>query len=333
MKLQRDEILNFLTCEDSSKLFHAARCMRQTTKGHAVYLRGLIELSSICERDCLYCGMRRSNPKTFRYQLSDDEILSAAQLAKTYNFGTVVLQAGECAGLWTQTRVANLVQRIKAETGQKVTLSLGERSEADYAAWREAGADRYLLRFETTDLELFKWIHPGAETATEHPRLQCLKTLRSLGYEIGSGMMLGLPGQTLASVVDDLLTIQSLALDMVGLGPYLADPQTPLGQSTRPSEVPVSVDFTCRCYALARLLLPHANIPSTTALSTLDPKEGRLRGLSSGANVFMPNLTPEKVRSGYRIYPDKICVAAPQLDEMEALLSDFETLGITPQQA
>lgn len=331
--MEIDEILDLLTRADADALFEQARGVRYATKGQGVFLRGLIELSSVCERDCLYCGMRRSNPHTFRYVLSDDEILAAAQLAQQYNFGTVVLQAGECVGLWTQTRVAELVRRIKGETGQKVTLSLGERTEADYAAWREAGADRYLLRFETTDRDLFDRIHPGNYTSGEHPRLACLRHLKTLGYEVGSGMMLGLPGQTIASVVNDLITIQSLQLDMVGLGPYLADPQTPLGQSKEPSEVPISVDFTCRCYAIVRLLLPQANIPSTTALSTLDPQTGRLRGLSSGANVFMPNLTPVKYRGGYRIYPDKICVSAPEMDEMQALLKDFETLGLIPVKA
>ncbi|MDO4528434.1 MAG: [FeFe] hydrogenase H-cluster radical SAM maturase HydE [bacterium] len=331
--MTKDEILDALTRADASALFEEARRVRQTTKGQGVFLRGLIELSSVCERDCLYCGMRRSNPKTIRYSLSDDEILASAKLAQQYHFGTVVLQAGECVGLWTQTRVAELVRRIKGETGQKVTLSLGERTEADYAAWRAAGADRYLLRFETTDRNLFTRIHPGNYTSDEHPRLACLHILKALGYEVGSGMMLGLPGQTLASVVNDLVTIQDLQLDMVGLGPYLADPQTPLGQSKESCEVPVSVDFTCRCYAMVRLLLPQANIPSTTALSTLDAQQGRLRGLSSGANVFMPNLTPVKYRSGYRIYPDKICVSAPEMDEMQALLNDFTALGLTPVEA
>lgn len=331
--MTQETMLHYLTCEDASELFEQARRVRYETKGHGVFLRGLIELSSVCERDCLYCGMRRSNPQTKRYIMTDEEILASAKLAQQYHFGTVVLQAGECVALWTQQRVAELVRRIKGETGQKVTLSLGERTEADYAAWREAGADRYLLRFETSDRALFAKIHPGAEGSGEHPRILRLRQLKALGYEVGSGMMLGLPGQTMASVVNDLQMIQSLHLDMVGLGPYLADPQTPLGQSQEASEVPVSVDFTCRCYALVRLLLPRANIPSTTALSTLDPATGRVRGLSSGANVFMPNLTPVTYRQGYRIYPDKVCVAAPELDEMTALLADFHTLGLKPEEA
>lgn len=328
-----EELLHALTSPTADALFASAREIRRQTKGNAVYLRGLIELSSICERDCLYCGMRRSNARAHRYALTDEKILACARLAQAQKFGTVVLQAGECKALWTRQRVAELVRRIKGETGQKVTLSLGERDPADYEAWREAGADRYLLRFETSDLDLFKWIHPGAEHAKEHVRVRCLLWLREMGYEIGSGMMLGLPRQTLRSIVNDLQLIAALKLDMVGLGPYLADPQTPLGQCGEPSEVPVSVDFTCRCYALVRHLLPQANIPSTTALSTLDPQRGRLQGLSSGANVFMPNLTPVEVREGYRIYPGKICVAAPQLDEMQALLADFQQLGLQPQEA
>ncbi len=329
MNFTRDELLHALTQPDASELFTQAHRERLRTKGTGVYLRGLIELSSLCDRDCLYCGMRHSNPKTHRYVMQDDEIVACAAVARDLHFGTVVLQAGECERLWTRERVSALIRRIKAETGQRITLSLGERSEADTAAWREAGADRYLLRFETSDHALFAHIHPGAAAEGEHPRLAQLKRMRTQGYEVGSGVMLGLPGQTLASVVEDLLTIQSLQLDMVGLGPYLAHPETPLGRSMTTSEVPVSVDFTCRCYALTRLLLPHANIPSTTALSTLDPTCGRTCGLTSGANVFMPNLTPASYREGYQIYPGKICVVAPEADSLNALYTTLGELGLS----
>lgn len=326
--MTRQELLHHLTTPDATALFEAAREVRQQTKGNGVFLRGLVELSSICDRDCLYCGMRHSNPNVRRYAMTDDEIVACAHLARDLQFGTVVLQAGENERLWTRERVVQLVRRIKAETGQKVTLSLGERSEADTAAWREAGADRYLLRFETTDRELFARIHPGARVDGEHPRIAQLQWMKAQGYEIGSGIMLGIPGQTLDSVANDLLTFQAMHLDMVGLGPYLAHPETPLGQGDQTREVPISVDFTCRCYALARLLLPNANIPSTTALSSLDPVNGRLRGLSSGANVFMPNLTPAFYREGYQIYPGKICVIAPQADSLDALHQTLRTLGL-----
>ncbi len=327
-----DDIYTLLTAPDND-LIDRAQAIRAQTKGATVYLRGLIELSSICERDCLYCGMRRSNPKVKRYALSDEDILACAKKAQELNFGTVVLQAGECAALWTRERISELIRRICGETGQNVTLSLGERSPNDTEAWKKAGAKRYLLRFETSDLALFTQIHPSVQASDTHPRIAQLKVMRQQGYEIGSGVMLGIPGQTMASLVNDFLTFRELQLDMIGLGPYLAHPDTPLGQSTTPSEVPVSVDFTCRCYALARCLLPHANIPSTTALSTLDPVNGRLCGLSSGTNVFMPNLTPEKVREGYEIYPDKICVRAPEADSLEQLYATFSTLGLTPVSA
>lgn len=326
--MTRQTLLQHLTATDATALFEAAHAMRLQTKGNGVFLRGLIELSSICDRDCLYCGMRHSNPKVHRYAMTDDEIVACAQLARDLHFGTVVLQAGENERLWTRERVANLIRRIKHETAQRVTLSLGERCEADTAAWREAGADRYLLRFETTDRDLFARIHPGASRTSEHPRIAQIRWMKAQGYEVGSGIMLGIPGQTLDSVANDLLTFQDLHLDMVGLGPYLAHPETPLGQGDPTSEVPISVDFTCRCYALARLLLPNANIPSTTALSSLDPIHGRVRGLSSGANVFMPNLTPAFYRDGYQIYPGKICVIAPQADSLEALYQTLQTLGL-----
>lgn len=328
MTLARADILRWLTVPDAEPLFAKARAVRARTKGRGVCLRGLVELASVCDRDCLYCGMRHANTAARRYAMRDDEIVACARSAGDLRFGTVVLQAGECPALWTRERVAVLIRRIRAETGQHVTLSLGERSEADTAAWREAGAERYLLRFETTDRALFAHIHPGAPRDGEHPRLAQLRRMKAQGYAIGAGMMLGLPGQTLASVADDLLTLRDLRADMVGLGPYLRHPGTPLGQETTPSEVPVSVDFTCRCYALARLLLPNANIPSTTALSTLDPRHGRLRGLNAGANVFMPNLTPAAYRDGYQIYPDKICVIAPQADSLDALHADLASLGL-----
>lgn len=328
MVMVRSEILHWLTCPDATELFARARAERTRTKGRAVFLRGLIELSSVCDRDCLYCGMRHSNPNVRRYAMTDDEILACAAQARDLGFGTVVLQAGECEQLWTCERVVGLIRRIKGETDQRVTLSLGERSEADTEAWRAAGADRYLLRFETSDRALFAHIHPGAPAGGPHPRLEQLRRMKAQGYEIGSGMMLGLPGQTLASVADDLLLFATLRLDMVGLGPYLVHPDTPLGRDATPSEVPVSADFTCRCYAIARLLLPEANIPSTTALSTLAPLRGRMLGFASGANVFMPNLTPAHYREGYQIYPGKICVVAPEADSLDALYATFDALGL-----
>ena len=328
MTMTRDEILRWLTCPDATALFARARAERMRTKGNTVFLRGLIELSSVCDRDCLYCGMRHGNPNVRRYAMGDGEILACAAMARDLGFGTVVLQAGECERLWTRDRVAELIRRIKGETGQRVTLSLGERSEADTEAWRAAGADRYLLRFETSDRALFARIHPGAPADGPHPRLEQLRRMKAQGYEVGSGIMLGLPGQSLASVADDLLLFAGLRLDMVGLGPYLAHPETPLGRDATPSEVPVSADFTCRCYALTRLLLPEANIPSTTALSTLDPLHGRTLGLTSGANVFMPNLTPAHYREGYQIYPGKICVVAPEADSLAALHATFDALGL-----
>ena len=330
--MTREAILSYLTAPTADAIFAEARRVRHATKGNGVFLRGLIELSSICDRNCLYCGMRHENPNVRRYAMQDDEIVACAALAAELNFGTVVLQAGECERLWTQARISQLIRRIKAETGQKITLSLGERSEADTAAWKAAGADRYLLRFETTDRALFNRIHPGSPQTEEHPRIAQLKRMKAQGYEIGSGVMLGIPGQTLDSVVEDLLTFAELKLDMVGLGPYLKHPETPLGQSDQTSEVPVSADFTCRCYALTRLLLPNTNIPSTTALSTLDPLNGRTLGLTSGANVFMPNLTPAFYREGYQIYPGKICVVAPQADSLDALKATFDELGLCQQQ-
>lgn len=281
----------------------AADAVRRETVGEAVHLRGLIEISSHCVRGCGYCGLRAGNRGLARYRMDAGAVLACARQARDLGYGTVVLQAGEDPGL-DRGFIAGLVARLKEETGLAVTLSLGERSLEDLAAWRAAGADRYLLRFETSDPALFRRIHPGPG----RDRLRLLHGLRRLGYQVGTGVMVGLPGQTWASLAEDLLRFRELDPDMIGVGPYLPHPQTPLGREAHAGEVPNDVATTLKVIALARLLCPEANIPATTALATLDPAQGRERGLRAGANVVMPNLTPAPYREGYEIYPGKACV-------------------------
>ncbi len=307
------EILTWLREPDEQRLellWSRADAARRQHVGDAVHLRGLIEISNFCVRHCGYCGLRAPNTRVERYRMSGDEIMACVQLAMKLDYGTVVLQSGEDPKL-TQADVAELVHRIKRETPLAVTLSLGERTLDELAVWRAAGADRYLLRFETSNPALYERIHPPRRRGAPD-RLVLLAGLRQLGYEVGSGVMVGVPGQTYEDLVNDLELFGDLDLDMIGVGPFLPHPDTPLGQTAKAAgdgqQVPNSELMTYKVVALARLLCPQANIPSTTALATLNRESGRELGLLRGANVVMPNLTPPEYRRRYEIYPDKACL-------------------------
>jgi 2-iminoacetate synthase len=312
--MNRDDIIARLRELDEAKLdelWSAADAVRRRSVGDAVHLRGLVEISNHCVRACGYCGLRAANADVTRYRMTADEVLACAAQAVSFGYGTVVLQAGEDPGLGAEW-VADVVRRIKATTPLAVTLSLGERDEEALRLWRQAGADRYLLRFETSNRELYERIHPPRPGQAVSDRVALLRRLRALGYEIGSGVMVGIPGQTYADLADDLLLMRELDLDMIGIGPYIAHPDTPLGSAPAPGDdafqVPADELSTLKAVALARLLCPGANIPSTTALATIDRAQGRELGLRRGANVVMPNLTPLQYRVHYTIYPGKACL-------------------------
>jgi biotin synthase len=313
--LDKTEILKWLREEDPqalSELYAEADRKRSEVVGDAVHLRGLVEISNYCVRECGYCGLRASHRDLKRYRLSREEILGCAHEAVELGYGTVVLQAGEDYGV-RSSWLAEIVRRIKQETPLAVTLSMGERPNEDLRTWREAGADRYLLRFETSDPALYALIHPPRGTVPSD-RIAILKTLRQLGYEAGSGVMIGIPGQTFESLAADIEMFRHLDLDMIGVGPYISHPATPLGsglwrRQVAPSEqVPNTEEMVYKVVALARLACPSANIPSTTALATINLRNGRELGLGRGANVVMPNLTPVVYRSLYEIYPSKACI-------------------------
>ena len=309
------EIRTWLVERDESRLetlWEAADQVRRAHVGEEVHLRGLIEVSNRCRRACTYCGISVHNKAIERYRMTADEIVDCARRALDLGFGTVVLQGGEDPGL-TASMVAGCITRIKQETGLAVTLSLGERTDEELTRWREAGADRYLLRFETSNPDIYARIHPAAPNCPSLDRLALLRRLDRLGYEIGSGVMVGIPGQTWDDLVQDLRTFQSLDLDMIGIGPWLPHPATPLAQDIEAFAGPTEQVFndrltTLKMVALARLLVPDANLPATTALATIDKDQGRELGLMSGGNVIMPNLTPPKYRVLYELYPDKACV-------------------------
>lgn len=314
-----------------TELWDEADRVRREAVGDAVHLRGLLEVSNFCVRGCAYCGLRAPNHAVTRYRMTADEILAGAREVVARGYGTIVLQAGEDYGL-SGAWIAALIGRIKNETPLAVTLSLGERPDDELAAWREAGADRYLLRFETSDETLYRLIHPSLPDRVSD-RLATLHRLRGLGYEIGGGVMIGIPGQSYAALARDIALFGELDLDMVGVGPYLPHPDTPLGSGAlRPpldpdDQVPATPALTYKVVALTRLVCPEANIPATTALAVSDPAAGRVLGLQRGANVVMPNLTPAKYRALYDVYPEKACAHETAAAGHDDLLAQLRILG------
>ena len=359
--IKKDEILYWLHEKDPHKLeelWKRADTVRRETVGDAVHLRGLIEISSFCRRNCLYCGVRAGRKGFPHYRMKTGEILASAELAARFGYGTVVLQAGEDAGL-SDEYIADIISIIKQRFSLAVTLSLGERGEEELRHWRGAGADRYLLRFETSRPALFEAIHPsaGGELPKSRERIALLLQLRKIGYEIGSGVMIGIPGQTPEDLADDLELFRTLDLDMIGTGPYLDHPQTPLGvvaEALRrgeqnnpsawrkvveqtgfgypipPNQVEASNLNGFKMIALTRLVRPDANIPSTTAIASRDAVHGRISGLERGANVIMPNLTPTHYRALYDIYPQKAAIHESAEETHRIALRQLDEAGRVP---
>lgn len=318
-ELSKEDIICLLSADEHEQkaLFELADEMRYKNHGDVVHLRGIIEFSNYCKRDCHYCGLRRSNDKIERYRMEIDELIEAAAGVKKMGFRTVVLQSGE--DMWySAERLSKVISAIKRDGNTAVTLSIGERTEEEYRLLKKSGADRFLLKHETSDGELFKRLRPGTDLKT---RLECLKTLKKLGYQIGSGNIIGLPGQTLGSIAEDILTFKKLNADMIGIGPFIPHPNTPLKYSNRGS-----LELTLKTLAVTRLVLPKANLPATTALATLHPAGYEL-ALSCGANVIMPNLTPMKFKSRYQIYPKKAGSGLEALKLTEKILNIINSMG------
>ena len=289
------ELLSSSAAEEP--LAAAADRVRRKYVGDGVHLRGLIEFTNICRRSCFYCGLRRENDRAERYRLRPQEIVRLAQNARGYGYRTVVLQGGE-DGYWHVERLAPILREIRA-LGLVITLSIGERTKEEYRALKEAGASRFLLRIETTDRELYERLDPGMSWET---RRACLASLRALGYEVGTGSLVGLPGQSVESLARDILFFQEIDADMAGIGPFIPNGDTPLGEAAAGD-----IHLTRRMVSLLRLLLPEANIPATTAMETLE-RGARSLILRSGANVVMPNVTEGDFRRKYALYPGKACV-------------------------
>lgn len=313
-ELDKADLVALLTCskEEEEILFRHSRQIRDTVLGNGVYLRGLIEISNICTKDCLYCGIRQSNRHARRYRLEDDDIAAAAEYAWRNKYGSIVLQGGERTDAEFTERIGRLVQRIKTGSNGElgITLSLGEQSEATYRYWRECGAHRYLLRIETSNPALYRSIHPDNGRHDFQTRLNCLRLLQQCGYQTGTGVMIGLPAQTAEDLADDLLFFKEMDIDMVGMGPYLEHRDTPLW-AYRDQLLPQSERLTLalRMVSCLRILMPDINVAATTALQAIDP-HAREKALQIGANVIMPNITPQTNRADYRLYENK-----PGMDE------------------
>ncbi len=296
-----DEILGLLQ-SDLPGLCAKARETALVAKGTHVFVRGLIEFSNICRRNCLYCGLRAQNGSLKRYCLSQNDIIDAASIAVKSGVDSIVLQSGEgaCDPAW----LAEVVREIVMRFGVAVTLSVGECDRKDYELWRKNGASRYLLKHETADPALYDRLHPGYSLKD---RLECLHVLGRLGYETGSGFMTGLPGQTLATLDEDIRLCAKLNVAMAGVGPFISQHNTPLAGN--PSGSP---DLALAAVATLRLALPHLNLPATTALASVDRDQGQLRGLMAGANVLMPSFTPPQAAEFYSIYDNKNRVGIEQ---------------------
>lgn len=315
--------------DDTELIFRKAAEIKKQYVGDKVYFRGLIELSNICSKNCYYCGIRRGNRNPERYLVSESEVLEAAGYALENGFGSMVMQSGERFDKKFIAYVETLLKKIKALSGGKlgITLSMGEQTEETYRRWFEAGAHRYLLRIETSNRELYYKIHPRDTRHDYDKRLRALALLRETGYNVGSGVMIGLPFQTSEDLADDLLFFKEHDIDMAGMGPYIEHVETPLYKYRDlllPKET--RLQLSLKMVALLRILMKDVNIAATTAMQTL-AKDGRERALRVGSNIIMPNLTPLKYREGYLLYENKPGTNEQVEDSIRSLENQIHNAG------
>lgn len=315
----KKEIIDLLKDDSQNEwLFSLADKIRKEYVGDEVHLRGLIEFSNICKCTCKYCGLRYENSEVERYRISTPSILATAKKACAAGYKTIVLQSGEDR-FFSQKVMCEIIEKIK-KLDVAITLSIGERSFDDYKAFKESGADRYLIRIETTDKNLYKEMHPNMSFEN---RVRCLKDLKTLGYEVGTGCLVGLPSQTIESLACDILFFQEINADMIGIGPFIAHPQTPLKNCANGD-----LTLSLKVMALTRIMLKNINIPATTAMETLNP-DGRLMALQCGANVIMPNVTDLNYCEKYDIYPNKAHLDDDILHSRKIVEDKLKTIGRT----
>lgn len=311
-------LLDNISKDEQQYLWDKADEVRKENYGNKVYIRGLIEFTNYCKRDCVYCGIRRSNAKTSRYRLTKEEILNCVDTGDALGYKTFVLQGGEDP-FFTDEKLVEIIKEIKGKyPDNAITLSIGERSYESYKNLFEAGADRFLLRHETANEELYTKLHPGASFKN---RMECLRNLKEIGFQVGAGFMVGIPGQTNEDLVKDLMFLVELEPHMVGIGPFIPHVDTPLGQSKGGN-----AEKTITMVALTRLLLPKALLPATTALGSID-KLGREKGIKAGANVVMPNLSPNAVREKYALYNGKLSTGDEAAESRKDIERKINAIG------
>lgn len=315
--------------EESRLLFDFAYQVKAKHVGRYVYFRGLVEFTNTCSKDCLYCGIRKSNAENKRYFLNDEEIMDGIKYSYENKFGSVVLQSGERNDEFFIERVDQILKMIKEYSNGElgITLSCGEQTEETYRRWRESGAHRYLVRIESANRDLYYKIHPNDEKHDYDRRLESLRLLRKTGFQVGTGVMIGLPFQSYEDLADDLLFMKEMDVDMVGMGPYLEHEQTPL-YDFKDQLIPVADRFhlSLKMIAILRIMMKDINIASSTALQAIDP-QGREKGLRAGANVIMPNVTPLKYHENYYLYNNKPTVNEETEEYVDNLLENIKAAG------
>lgn len=319
----KEDIKYLLTHDEASELYASADRIRKEYVGDEVHIREIIEISNYCKQHCLYCGIQAQNKNVVRYRMDPDEIIERVRWSLPLGYRSVVLQSGE-DDAWDDETVCRMIREIKA-MDISLTLSFGEKSRETFKKYREAGADRYLLKHETSDEKLYEYLDPGMTFAN---RIKCQKDLKELGFQVGSGIMVGLPGQTIGSIADDIMLFFSMDYDMIGISPFIPHGDTIIGAAKKGDPALVR-----KTVAITRILLKDIHLPVTTAYSTLSDFEGKLEMLSSGANVIMPNITPMEYRDKYVIYPDKDSKDIEPFEykrKLEALLKrSGRTIGTT----
>ncbi|MCP4395319.1 MAG: [FeFe] hydrogenase H-cluster radical SAM maturase HydE [Alphaproteobacteria bacterium] len=318
--MEISEIKPLLLGEDDTSLFAKARKIRDKIFDKEVYLRAIVEFSNVCNKDCAYCGLRASNGFVQRYRLSKEEIIESAAIIPEVEIGTIVLQSGDDP-YYTKEMIGEIITEIKSKFDIAITLSLGEHDEDTFKYWRDCGADRYLLKIETFDKKLHETIKPHR---TLKQRLEQIEILYKLGYEVGSGLIVGLPGMDINILAGDMQKLIAMDLHMVSISPFVPHKSTPFGGMSHGD-----IDQMFRANAIMRLAKPGANIPATSAISSLDA-DGKKRALMCGANVIMPSLTPKKVRELYNIYPGKNIVPDEVCGNIEATKQMIKDCGLTP---
>lgn len=327
----KDDIIQLLKAkgEDEQLLFDFASDVKQNNVGNFVYLRGLIELSNICEKDCYYCGIRKSNISNHRYSLDENEVLESIQFAYEKGFGSVAIQSGEVQSKAFTDKITRILQKASKITNNElgITLSCGEQTPETYQTWFENGAKRYLLRIETSHESLYKKLHSDDDNHSFINRLNALKSLKEIGYHVGTGVMIGLPFQSVENLADDLLFMKDFYIDMCGMGPYIEHHETPLYQyKDLLKPLNERLELSLKMVAVLRILMPDINIAATTALQTIE-KNGRERAIQIGANVLMPNITPKKYRDAYFLYENKPLSSRNDEDELAFLDERLQTFN------